>query len=392
MATSNRPNQRTPAGDWFVWLILAGRGWGKTRTGAEDMAAYAHTHPGSRLTVVAPTSASARDVCVEGESGLLGIIPEPLVDTWNRSLGELILKNGSRFKLFSADEPDRLRGYQAHRSWCDELASWRYPDAWDQMLLGLRLGDDPRCIVTTTPKPTQLVRGLVERGDVLVTRGSTFENQANLAAAALAQLRDRYEGTRLGRQELFAEILADTPGALWGRAQVDGLRVREHPELVRIVVAIDPAVTSGEDADETGIVVAGKGVDGKAYVLKDLTCRMSPDGWARRAVNAYHEFKADRIVAETNNGGEMVRLTIVTVDRSVAFRGVHASRGKRTRAEPVAALYEQSRVHHVGGLPLLEDQMCSYVPDDYDGSPDRVDALVWAITDLMLGGAQVMVY
>jgi phage terminase large subunit-like protein len=184
------------------------------------MAAYAYARPGARLTVVAPTAASARDVCVEGESGLLGIIPQPLVETWNRSLGELILKNGSRFKLFSADEPDRLRGYQAHRSWCDELASWRYPDAWDQMLLGLRLGDDPRVVVTTTPKPTQLIRGLVERQGVMVTRGSTFENQANLAPSALAQLRDRYEGTRLGRQELFAEILSDTPGALWNRAVI----------------------------------------------------------------------------------------------------------------------------------------------------------------------------
>lgn len=220
VATSNRPNQRTPQGDWFCWLILAGRGWGKTRTGAEDMAAYAHAHPGCRVGVVAATAASARDVCVEGESGLLGIIPQPLVETWNRSLGELILKNGSRFKLFSADEPDRLRGYQYHRSWCDELGSWRYPDAFDQLLLGLRLGDDPRVVITTTPKPTQIIRSLVQRADVIVTRGSTFENRANLAPAALAQLRDRYEGTRLGRQELYADILDDTPGSLWNRTVI----------------------------------------------------------------------------------------------------------------------------------------------------------------------------
>lgn len=384
VATGNRPKQRTPDGDWYVWLILAGRGWGKTRTGAEDQAYYATTNPGARLAVVAPTVAAARDVCVEGESGLLNVIPQPLIRDWNRSLGEMVLTNGSRFKLFSADEPDRLRGYQHHRAWCDELASWRYPDAWDQLLLGLRLGTDPRVVITTTPRPTSLVRGLLDRSGVVVTRGATFENAANLAPAALAQLKARYEGTRLGRQELEAEILDDVPGALWQRRQLDDLRVRQAPEMQRVVVAIDPAVTSGEDSDETGIVVCGRGVDGFGYVLADRTCRLSPDGWARRATIAYDQFEADRIIAEVNNGGDLVGRVVSTLRPDVPYKAVRASRGKLTRAEPVAALYEQRRVFHVGGYPELEDQMCMYTPDGYDGSPDRVDALVWAMTELMV--------
>jgi predicted phage terminase large subunit-like protein len=362
---------------------MAGRGWGKTRTGAEDMAHYALTHPAARLAVVAATSAAARDVCVEGESGLRGIIPPELIETWNRSMGELVLTNGARFKLFSAEEPDRLRGYQNHRAWCDELASWSYPEAWDQLLFGLRLGDDPRVIVTTTPRPTQLIRSLLSRDGVMVTRGSTFENSENLAPAALAQLRDRYEGSRIGRQELYAEVLDDVPGALWQRGQIDKLRARTHPDLVRTVVAIDPAVTSGEDSDETGIVVAGRGVDGHGYVLADRTCRMSPDGWARRATSAFEEFSADRIIAEVNNGGDLVE-RVIRVQGHYPYRAVRASRGKLTRAEPIAALYEQGKVHHVGSFPELEDQQCAYTPDGYDGSPDRVDALVWALSELLV--------
>lgn len=375
-----------------MWLILAGRGWGKTRTGAEDQAYYALTNAGARLAVVAPTAASARDVCIEGESGLLNVIPSPLIQDWNRSLGEMALTNGSRFKLFSADEPDRLRGYQHHRAWCDELASWRYPDAWDQLLLGLRLGQDPRVVVTTTPRPVALVRNLLTRDGVVVTKGSTFENAANLAPAALAQLRSRYEGTRLGRQELEAEILDDVPGALWQRKMLDEGRIDTLPDMQRVVVAIDPAVTSGEDSDETGIVVCGRGVDGHGYVLADRTCKLSPDAWARRAVQAYEQFHADRIIAEVNNGGDLVERVIRTVGGHYPYRPVRASRGKLTRAEPVAALYEQGKVHHVGSFPELEDQMCMYTPDGYDGSPDRVDALVWALTDLMLTSTEVKFY
>jgi phage terminase large subunit-like protein len=239
-------------------------------------------------------------------------------------------------------------------------------------------------VVTTTPKPIAVVRELLTDPLTTVTRGSTYDNAANLAPSFLRRILGKYEGTRLGRQELHAELLDDIPGALWQRAMLDDLRVAEAPELQRIVVAVDPAVTSGEDSDETGIVVAGKGIDGHGYVLADLTCRLSPDGWARRAVQAYHTRRADMLVAEVNNGGELVETTIRTVDPLVAYKAVRASRGKRVRAEPVAALYEQGRVHHVGSLADLEDQQCNYTPDGYDGSPDRVDALVYALTELLL--------
>lgn len=388
-----RPSQLTPDGDWYAWLILAGRGWGKTRTGAEDQAYYGMTNPGARLAVVAPTAASVRDVCVEGESGLLSVIPRPLVKTWNRSLGEMSLTNGSIFKLFSADEPDRLRGYQHHRAWCDELASWRYPDAWDQLLLGLRLGTDPRVVVTTTPRPVAVVRNLLERDGVVVTRGSTFENSDNLPAAALVQLRDRYEGTRMGRQELYAELLDDIEGALWQRSWIDQARRHTAPDMQRIVVGVDPSGGATEGHDEQGIIVAGKGVDGHAYILADQSCRLSPDGWGRRVVQTYLEHKADRIVVESNFGGDMATHVIQTAARAmdvpISLSEVKASRGKQLRAEPIAALYEQGKVHHLGPFNALEDQQCTWVPGQSDVSPDRLDALVWALTRLMLNGSGV---
>jgi phage terminase large subunit-like protein len=383
----SRPEQRAPAGDWRTWLVLAGRGFGKTRTGAEWVREQAESGRCGRLALVAPTAADARDVMVEGESGILAICPRRFRPLYEPSKRRLTWPNGSLATLYSADEPDRLRGPQHDCAWCDEAGVWRFPDAWDMLQFGLRLGADPRVVVTTTPKPVRLVRELATDPTTTVTRGSTYDNAANLAPAFLDQIVRRYEGTRLGRQELHAELLDDTPGALWTRAAIENLRVKAAPDLTRIVVAIDPAVTSGEDADETGIVVAGKGVDGHAYVLKDLTCRLSPDGWARRAVNAYHELSADRIIAEVNNGGDLVEQVIRTVDRRVSYRKVHATRGKRVRAEPVAALYEQSKVHHVGMFADLEDQQCSFTPDGYDGSPDRVDALVWALTELMVDAA-----
>lgn len=339
------------------------------------------------MSVVAPTYADARDTCIEGDSGLRSIIPFSCVEAWNRSLGELILVNGTRYKLFGAEEPERLRGPQFHRSWCDELAAWRYPESWDQMLFGLRLGQNPQAVVTTTPKPVPLVRSLMKSPRTIITRGSTFDNAANLAPSALAQLREKYEGTRLGRQELNAEVLDDVPGALWTRAMVDAALVREVPQMARVVVAIDPSGTKGDDGgDSIGIVVAGKGVNGLCYVLADRTCKLSPDGWGRIAVNAYHEFSADRIVAERNFGGAMVEHVIRTVDRSVSYKEVTASRGKVIRAEPVAALYEQNKVKHLSGFTELEDQMCAMTGDGFlgEGSPDRVDALVWALTELML--------
>ena len=386
-----RPTQTPPDGDWLVWLILAGRGFGKTRTGAEWIAEQAWRHPGTRWAIVAPTFGDARDTCVEGESGLLHALGGE-VRTWNRSLGELELVGGSKVKLFSADEPERLRGPQHHGAWCDELAAWRYPEAWDQLQFGLRLmapGLEPRTVVTTTPKPTKLVRSLVDRNTTHVTRGSTFENEANLAPAALEELRSLYEGTRIGRQELYAELLLDTPGALWTMAMLDadGVRVDHVPDLVRVVTAIDPAVTSGEDADETGIVTVGQDHDGDLGVLADDTTKATPEGWASVAIGAMDRHGSDRIVAEVNNGGDLVESVLRAVDRTVPYRKVHASRGKRVRAEPVAAMYEQGRVHHVRGLEELESQMCSWTPDGGQGSPDRLDALVWACTELGLGGA-----
>jgi phage terminase large subunit-like protein len=385
VASEARLEQLRPPGDWLVWLLLAGRGFGKTRTAAEDASAYGLDNPGSRIAVVAETFSDGRDVCVEGESGLLSCLPESAVKLWNRSLGELVLTNGTIYKLFSGDKPDGLRGYQFHRAWVDELAKFRYArETWTQLMLGLRLGDDPRCVVTTTPRPISLLRELKDRPNTHVTRGSTFDNAANLAAPFLEEIRERYEGTRVGRQELQGEILDDVPGALWTRQMIDDSRVKSAPDMRRVVVAIDPAVTSGEDSDETGIVVAGRGVDRKAYVLADRTCRLSPDGWARRAVIAFDEFSGDRIVAEVNNGGDMVENVLRTAAPRIPYKKIHASRGKRVRAEPVAALYEQGKVGHTRAMPELEDQMVSFAPEGTDGSPDRVDALVWALTELML--------
>lgn len=266
---------------------------------------------------------------------------------------------------------------------CDELAAWRYPESWDQAVLGLRLGDNPQALITTTPKPTKIIKELVADKGSVITTGSTYENKSNLAASFLSKLVKKYEGTRLGRQELNAEILADNPGALWKRAQIDELRVKTAPAMKRIVVAIDPAVTGNADSDETGITVNGLGSDDHGYLLADLSMRGTPEEWARAAVNAYHDWKADRIIGETNNGGDMIETVIRMVDRNVSYKAVHASRGKITRAEPISALYEQGRCHHVGFFPVLEDQMADYDPNTSKYSPDRMDANVWGFIELM---------
>lgn len=380
-----RREQISPQGKWRIWLILAGRGWGKTRTGAEDIAHYVLWNPGVRVGVVAPTFSDARDVCVEGESGLLRVLPEACIAGWHRSTGDLLLFNGSRIKLYSADQPDRLRGPQHHRVWCDELCAWTSRDAFDQLWFGLRLGDDPRVVITTTPRNIPLLRELVEETgkQVCLTRGRTFDNKANLPDALLQQLRKRYEGTRLGRQELEAEILGDVEGALWLREQIEACRVRRVPELEQIVVAVDPAMSSGAKSDETGIVAAGRGVDGNIYILADWSCRATPDAWARRAVRLYEEMEASMIVGEVNAGGELVGRLLKQIMPKIFFKPVRALRGKIDRALPVAAMYEQGRVKHVGALPKLEDQMAHFSPEEVKNkSPDRVDALVWAVTEL----------
>ena len=298
--------------------------------------------------------------------------------------------NGAVATLFSAEEPERLRGPQHDAGWCDELAAWKYlRETWDMFMFGLRLGNDPRTVITTTPKPLPLVKEIIKDPTTVVTKGSTFDNATNLAPKFLKTVKEKYEGSRLGRQELEAEILDDLPGALWSRAEIDKHRIRSAPEMQRIVVAVDPSGTKGasDDGDSIGIIVAGKGIDGRAYVLADRSCKLSPAGWGRRSVSAYHEFEADRIVAERNFGGAMVEHVVKTTDPDVSYKEVTASRGKVARAEPVAALYEQGKVSHVGSFADLEDQMCQIAPDGFvgEGSPDRADALVWALTELMLG-------
>jgi predicted phage terminase large subunit-like protein len=370
-----------PTNEWATWVALAGRGWGKTRTAAEWLAWRASRSRNTRWAIVAPTFSDARDTCAEGPSGIVNILREMgTLQDYNRSMGEIILTNKSRIKLFSAEEPDRLRGPNFHGGWFDELAA-QNPDAWDQYKFALRLGEHPQTVITTTPRPTKIIKALLDRDDTIVVRGSTFDNQANLSPSALAELRLRYEGTRLGRQELYGEVIDDVEGALWSRDIIEAGRVGEAPPLVRVVVGVDPAVTSGENSDSTGIIVAGVSSDGHYYVLEDCTMKGSPDQWARVAVDAYHRHKADRIIGETNNGGDMIELLMRQVDPSVSFKKVTATRGKLVRAEPIASLYEQHRAHHVGGYPELEDQLCSYTIDSKD-SPDRMDALVWALHEL----------
>jgi len=384
-----RPNQLPPAGNWRVWMLLAGRGFGKTRTGAEFI--RARVDAGCRhVALVAPTAADARDVMVRGESGLLSIYPPSEAPIYHPSIRRLTWPNGAEALLFSAEEPERFRGPQHDVAWCDEVAAWRYPEALDMLLLGLRLGDDPRIVITTTPRPVKLIRELLIDPTAVVTRGSSYENRINLAQAFFDQIIRKYEGTRLGRQEIDAELLDDVPGALWTRALIEAARPPMgflQPEMIRVVVAIDPAATSGEDADETGIIVAGKDAQGRGYVLADLSGHYTPTEWARTAIAAYRSHGADRVVAEVNNGGEMVEATLRMIDYNVSYTAVRATRGKAVRAEPVSALYEQGRIRHMAALPKLEDQMCQFTSDldrSPGQSPDRVDALVWAFTDLLV--------
>ncbi|HVM81639.1 MAG TPA: terminase family protein [Stellaceae bacterium] len=387
-----RDGQLPPPGDWRVWLLMAGRGFGKTRSGAEWVRMQVEGEHARRVALVAPTMADLRNVMIEGESGILAISHPEFKPDYFASRNRLHWPNGAVALGFSADEPERLRGPQHDAAWCDELAAWRYPEAWDMLQFGLRLGTDPRIVVTTTPKPVRLVRMLVKTPAVRVTRGSTRENRKHLAPAFLAEIVRRYEGTRLGRQELEAELLEDVAGALWTRDALDAARVREAPELARVVVAIDPAVSSGEDADETGIVVAGVSAGGIAFVLEDASGRFRAEEWARAAVALYRRHRADRVIGEVNNGGELVEATLRAVDAAVSYKPVRASRGKAVRAEPVAALYEQGRVKHCSAFPQLEDQMAAFTAE-FDRasagySPDRLDALVWAITELLIAPAE----
>jgi phage terminase large subunit-like protein len=363
---------------------MAGRGFGKTRLGAEWLAAKAVRNDEVRCAIVARTVADCRNVALEGVSGILAILRDyDAIEDYNKVLGRIILKNGSIIQSFGAEEPDKFRGYQNHFAWADELAAWQYEDSWNQLQFGLRLGEHPQTVITTTPKPTKIIKSLIERESTLITRGSTFDNAANLSASALVELQNRYAGTRLGRQELYGEILDDNPGALWSRALIEKNRIKpaDLPPLMRIVVGVDPAVTSGEDSDFTGIVTAGMTADGHYYILADDTLKASPQEWATKAVAAYDKHKADRMVAEVNNGGDLVIHLLQQVNVNIPVKKVTASRGKRVRAEPIAALMEQDRCHMVGYYAELEDQMCEWTPEDAN-SPDRLDAMVWALTEL----------
>ncbi|MBU6231615.1 terminase family protein [Patescibacteria group bacterium] len=393
-----RPNQLVPEGDWSTWLILAGRGFGKTRTGAETIRDWVcgptpmSAGRYNRIALVAETAPDARDVMVEGESGLLAVHPKDFRPVYEPSKRRVTWPNGAVATLYNAVEPDQLRGPQHDAAWCDELAKWRYcADTWDQLAFGLRLGEKPRAIITTTPRPLPLLRKMLNDPTVFVTRGSTFDNTPNLASNFIRTIEDKYGGTRLGRQELEGEMLEDIPGALWNRTMIDGNRLHTPPEdLERVLVAIDPSTTSEEGSDETGIVVVGLARDNdgyaRGYVLEDGSLRGTPEEWARKAVQLYRKWSADKIVAEKNQGGEMVSAVIKAVDRSVPITLVHASRGKIIRAEPISALYEQNRIHHCGRFDKLEDQMCIFSIDNIRsngfGSPDRVDALVWGLTEI----------
>lgn len=377
-----RPNQLAPDGDWWIWLLLAGRGFGKTASLIHFAQHKAMTMPGSRGIFSAPTAADVRDILVEGDSGILNAVHPRFRPVYQPSKRRLTWANGTIAILVSADEPDRFRGLQGHWAICDELAAWRRPEAFDMLLMGLRLGQAPQLAIATTPRPTQLIRSLAKNPEVRITKGVTQENIANLAPVYVNRIIAPYVGTRLGRQELNAEILEDTPGALWKQEQLDKTRVPQTPTLVRIVVAIDPAASAHEGSSETGIIVAGVDRKGHGYVLDDVSLKDSPEQWAQAAVDAYKKYEADRMIGEVNNGGDMVEAVIRSNDKTVSFKQVRASRGKVTRAEPVSALYEQGKVHHVGHFSQLESQITTWVPGEK--SPDRMDALVWAITELML--------
>lgn len=407
-----------PDGDWRTWVPLAGRGWGKTKTGSEWIREQVEgptplsAGKRSRIALIAETAADARDVMIKGDSGILASSPPDYRPTYIANRRALVWPNGVEALLFSACDPDQLRGPQFDAAWCDELAKWRYAEyAWDMLQMGLRLGDNPQALVTTTPRPIQVLKDILADPDTVWTQSATKENAANLAESYIKYVQRKYAGTRLGRQELEAAMLDDVPGALWSHTGLDQYRIKiEHDplksrqtvkqeiadrvgELDRIVVSVDPPATSGENADACGIIVAGANGDiraqlGHGFILADETSEgEKPIEWAKRAVKAYHEWKANLIVAEVNNGGEMVETIVRQIDPDIPFKAVRASQGKHARAEPVSAIYDQGRVHHVGTHGALEDQMVAFTPEglpDPNKSPDRVDALVWAIHELLI--------
>jgi len=410
-----RPNQLAPLGDWFVWLLLAGRGFGKTRTGAEWV--RERVDKGARsIALVAKTPDHARDVMIEGKPGvpgLLGVFPPSQRPLYQPGLRRVVFHTGAIATTYSGAEPDQLRGPSHDTGWADEMAAWMYvKETWDNLVLTMRLESaqiQPQVCVTTTPKPVTIIRQLRKRPNVRETGGSTYENADNLPASWFAELRQTYEGTALGQQELYAAVLDEMPGALWTRERIQQARIKDIPvdklapagaysrrlklvpALRRIAVAIDPAVTADEESNETGIIAGAIDTQSPphAYIFADLSGRWSPEVWGRYAVGILHALQGDRIIAETNQGGLLVERNLRVIAPNVPYKGVHATQGKRTRAEPVAALYEQGRIHHVGVFPELEDQLCTWLPGE--ASPDRLDALVWLLWDLLVADEMVLI-
>lgn len=395
-----RPAQIAPEGDWSIWSVRAGRGWGKTLTGSSWINERAMERP-RWIAIVARTPAEARDVAIEGPGGLVKRrtpapdLPPGWQGTYEPSKRRITWPNGSWATIYSDEEPDQLRGFSGDTAWLDEFGKFKHAEeCWDNLMFGMRemSNDHPRTIITTTPRPIKILQQIEKLPGAVVTIGSSYENRKNLDKQWFERVIEHYEGTRLGRQEIYAEYLNDVLGALWSHVDIDKARIKESelPKLVRIVVAIDPPTSNNKNSSLAGICVAGIDKDRNGYVLADLSGQMTPAEWAATAVSAYEHYKADRIVAEANQGGDMVRHTIQTEKPSAAITLVHASKGKQARAEPIAALYEQGKVHHVGLLPDLEDQMTTWEPLTGMPSPDRLDAMVWALTDLILNDSGTM--
>lgn len=380
-----RPSQAIPQGDWPIWLIMAGRGFGKTRSGAEFIRQKVEDGA-RRIALVARTPADARDVMIEGESGLLAISPPWDMPFYEPSKRRLTWSNGAMALVFSGEQPEQLRGPQFDTAWADELRTWQYPrETWDNLMFAVRLGRINQTVVTTTPKPIGVIKELLEREDVVKTFGTTYENFANLSPGFIREIIGKYENTSLGAQEIYARMLSEMPGSLWSRELIEQTRRRVAGHLTRIAIGVDPEASSSEQSAETGICISAVDDEKHGYVLGDYSVRGTPKVWGQKVVNAYHDFQANVIMAEDNNGGEMVEYVIKTIDPTVNVKRIHASKSKQARAEPIASLYEQGFIHHCGLFEQLEDQLCTWVPGE-GPSPDRLDALVWSLTELMLGG------
>ncbi len=394
-----RPKQLPPGGDWSTWFVCAGRAFGKTRIGSEwvrsIMCGSTPLAPGTyrRIAIIAETEKDMIETVAKGPSGILAVHPPDFRPTFvSKGVNAgFTWPNGAVALIYNGTRPDQLRGPGPDAAWCDELAKWQFAkETWDNLQFSMRGGNDPRVLVTTTPRPLQIIKDLIDDPATVTVRGSLYENRANLPSKYINRVLERYAGTRLGRQEIEGEIIDDVPGALWTRAMLDATRKKSSdiiPPMQRLVVAIDPAAKASEDDDETsetGIIVAGIGTDGAGYVIDDRSCRLGPVGWAKVAIAAYDRYEADSIIAEINNGGEMVEALIRAQRSTVKVETVHATRGKVVRAEPVAALYEQGRISHIGSFPALEDQLITFTPFGIEGDrgSDRADALVWALTKL----------